>query len=292
MTGVYGTGKTAFAHYLACLCAPGNSPIRQAAQTIAARSFGANSSELAAIENLPKQGLFRAVATGQREPLRWTIARALANGAETFWQGKRKPEWISDLTDWRIESEKGSIQITSQQVLSTLKDVLEAAKADVFFIIDELGKNLEFAAQHQGTEDLYLLQQIAEFRFKGEHKVYFLGLLHQSFAGYCGRLAAIEQSEWSKIQGRFEDIPLTESPSQMTRLIGQALDQTEADALLFVIHRQSEAWLLFYTRSQRASQLKFCCGLSSASTSGDRAADIVCSLCPKRSIPLHVSNER
>jgi hypothetical protein len=243
MTGVYGTGKSAFAQYLACLSSPENSPVRQAALEIAKRSFGADSSELAAIEgNLPQSGLFRAVATSQREPLSWTLARALANGAERFWHSKRKPEPMRQLTDWVIEIENGRANITNQEVLTVLREVVKTVKVNVLLIIDELGKNLEYAAQHQGIDDLYLLQQVAELRLKEDNQVYFLGLLHQSFAGYSERLAAIEQSEWSKIQGRFEDIPFAESPSQMTRLIGQAIDRTQADPALYVIRDRAHHW--------------------------------------------------
>jgi hypothetical protein len=35
MTGVYGTGKSAFSHYLACLCAPPDSEVKQNALKIA-----------------------------------------------------------------------------------------------------------------------------------------------------------------------------------------------------------------------------------------------------------------
>lgn len=243
MTGVYGTGKSAFAHYLACLCAPEQSPIRQEALAIAFQALGTDKSELTFIEqNLPKLGLFRAVATGKREPLSWTIARALAHGADIFWQGKRKPEIIRQLTDWRIEVEAGSAQVTSQQILSALREIVLTSKASLLLVLDELGKNLEFSAHNQAAEDLYLLQQIAELRLQGEHQVYFLGLLHQSFAGYSERLAAVEQSEWSKIQGRFEDIAFTESPSQMTRLIGQAIQQASTEPLGQSIKDSSSIW--------------------------------------------------
>lgn len=67
-------------------------------------------------------------------------------------------------------------------------------------------------------------------------------MLHQSFAGYSERLAAVEQSEWSKIQGRFEDIPFTESPSQMVRLIGQVIDRTSANSIWPTVHGQAELW--------------------------------------------------
>ena len=90
-----------------------------------------------------------------------------------------------------------------------------ASKTDVLLIIDELGKNLEFAAHNPGSDDLYLLQQLAELPRKS-NQVYIIGLLHQTFAEYSQRLASVEKNEWAKIQGRFEDIPFTESTEQMT----------------------------------------------------------------------------
>jgi hypothetical protein len=244
LTGVYGTGKSAFSHYLAALCAPKESPMAQAAREIADHAFAPDSPEIDAIDAIPKSGFLRAVATAQREPLSWTIARALKRGADLFWNSKQKssPDFLKDLFDWQVEVESGACQVTDQQILKVLKEIVQTAKADVLLVIDELGKNLEFAAHKQGIQDLYLLQQIAELELKGDHQVYLLGILHQSFAGYSDRLSAVEQSEWVKIHGRFTDIVLTESPSQMTRLIGQAIDRSQADPLLHSIHCQSEDW--------------------------------------------------
>jgi hypothetical protein len=244
LTGVYGTGKSAFTHYLAALCAPEKSPVAKAALAIADESFGPDSPEIEAIYAIPRPGLIRAVATAQREPLSWTIARALARGADLFWNGKQKssPDFLRDLIDWRVEVESGDCKITDQQILKVIKEIIQTAKADVLLVIDELGKNLEFASHNQGVQDLYLLQQIAELELKGNHQVYLLGILHQSFAGYSDRLSTVEQSEWIKIHGRFTDIVLTESPSQMTRLIGQAIDRSDAAPVLHAIHHQAEDW--------------------------------------------------
>jgi len=250
LTGVYGTGKSAFAHYLAALCAPEGSRVAEEAWAIAASVFPADSPERSAITNVPESGLLRAVATAQREPLSWTIVRALSRGFELFWKKKRKPDFWMDLNEWRFQAEAGNCQITDQQVLQLLPAIAQTVETDVLLIIDELGKNLEYAAHHQGIQDLYLLQQIAELELKGNHQVHLLGILHQSFAGYSDRLSTVEQSEWTKIHGRFTDIVLTESPSQMTRLIGQAIDRSHAvrEASLGAfpvrpsIHLQAESW--------------------------------------------------
>jgi hypothetical protein len=242
LTGVYGTGKSAFAHYLAALCAPEESPVADEAWGIAEYAFPAESLEMEAITTIPQPGLLRAVATAQREPLSWTIVRALSHGFELFWRKKRKPDFWMDLNEWRFQAEEGHCQVTDQQVLKLLREVVQTVETDALLIIDELGKNLEYAAHHQGIQDLYLLQQIAELELKGDYQVHLLGILHQSFAGYSDRLSTIEQSEWTKIHGRFTDIVLTESPSQMTRLIGQAIDRSNADPVLHSIHLQAESW--------------------------------------------------
>jgi hypothetical protein len=243
LTGVYGTGKSAFAHYLAALSAPKDSRVNQEAWAIANHAFAADSLEIAAIKAIPQPGFLRAVATAQREPLSWTIARALSRGVDLFWkQKKRKPSFWMDLNEWRFQAEAGNCQVTDQQILKLLREVVQVAKTDVLLVIDELGKNLEFAAHHQGIQDLYLLQQIAELELEGDHQVHLLGILHQSFAGYSDRLSTAEQSEWTKIHGRFTDIVLTESPSQMTRLIGQAINRSNADPVLHGIHQQAEGW--------------------------------------------------
>jgi hypothetical protein len=245
ITGVYGTGKSAFAHYLACLCSEEGSIVRQGALEIAAKSFGSNSVEYQDIcTSLPQQPIIRAVAVGQRESLNLTVLRALVRGADLFWPNGKLPDSLVCLVDWDIEIQEGSAKITNEEVIKLLREMIKAANTPVFFIIDELGKNLEYAAQYQSTDDLYLLQQIAELKPVNGNQVYFLGLLHQSFAGYSERLAAIEQSEWSKIQGRFEDIPFLESPSQMTRLIGQAIDHTNADSISKEAKLRANDWHL------------------------------------------------
>lgn len=259
LTGVYGTGKSAFAHYLTSLCAPVENQMRHYAVEIAQKALGADSFEYEALETaLPPQGLFRAVAVGQREPLRYTIVRALERGADTFWKKGRKPAIVRQLTDWAAEIEVDRTTFTSRQVLAAVKEIAEAAKTDVLLIIDELGKNLEFAAHNPGSDDLYLLQQLAELPRKNNFQVYVIGLLHQAFAEYSQRLASAEKNEWAKIQGRFEDIPFTESTEQMTRLIGQAIDSSKASKYEFIIHRQAEEW---------SNTLKSATDLSEISTS-------------------------
>jgi pantothenate kinase-related protein Tda10 len=88
LTGVYGTGKSAFAHFLTCLCA-GETVVKQDALAIAEKAL--TEAEFQKLNhNLPKKACFRAIATAHREPLAHTIVRALDYGASHFWK-KSKP---------------------------------------------------------------------------------------------------------------------------------------------------------------------------------------------------------
>jgi hypothetical protein len=246
ITGVYGTGKSAFAHFLAALCSSPASDTYKVAMEICLDKSNLSSQVTSELQNLAKysaqQGFLRAAATGQREPLSWTIVRALFNGAERYWKKGRKPEVLRQITDWFGEILSGTLQATNQEVLQVLQVMVGEANAPLLLVIDELGKNLEYAAHHQGVADLYLLQQIAELQCQGTYQVYFLGLLHQSFVGYGNRLSGVEQGEWAKIQGRFEDLPFTESGSQMTRLIGHVIDRSGAKSLVQQIRELADDW--------------------------------------------------
>lgn len=240
ITGAYGTGKSAFALFLAALCAPATSEIFQTARAILNRTLPEDSPIFEVVTtHLPAEGLLRAVVAGQREPLRWTIIRAITAAIHQNWAGKRKPNYLQLWLDWDSEVSVGRCDATNQQVLDELQQLIQISKTNVLLVIDELGKNLEYAAQHRGTEDLYLLQQIAELR-KGKQRVYLLGLLHQSFVGYSEQLTTIEQNEWNKIQGRFENLQLMDAPSQTTRLIGLAIAQS--DTITHVCHQQAQDW--------------------------------------------------
>ncbi len=243
LTGTYGTGKSALAHYLAALAAPATSPLRQVAEQIAVEAFGEASPEVAALRAaIPPAGWLRAVAVGQQEPIGQTLARALLAGVESFWLPHERQEMTRDIVDLLVEAAAGDGRKGDRQVLQALKRLPRLAKTNLLIIVDELGKNLEFAAQASGGGDLYLLQQIAELRQTGQHQVYFLGLLHQSFAGYGDRLNAAAQSEWIKVQGRFEDIPFPAASGQILRLLGQAIDRRPAEPLRAGIAARSQQW--------------------------------------------------
>mgnify|MGYP001796920272 FL=1 len=77
LTSVYGTGKSAFAHYLISLCANSKNKMHAQALSIAEEALGEESDICQLIkQKINTKGLIRAVATGQREPISHTIVRA------------------------------------------------------------------------------------------------------------------------------------------------------------------------------------------------------------------------
>ncbi len=242
LTSVYGTGKSAFAQFLCCLCAPTSHPPRQHSLKIVETALGKGSSEYYLLQqHIPKTGWFRAVVTAKREPIANTIVRALARGADVFWGDTEKPAIALGLAKLEREIAEGKILKTTE-IPYLVRLVSRTAQTGIFLVIDELGKNLEFAAYNQGAEDLYLLQELAELPVEHNAPFYVVGILHQSFAEYGQRLAAVQRNEWAKIQGRFEDIPFIDSTGEMMKLIAEVIDKSRAKKLEAEIKLQAGLW--------------------------------------------------
>ncbi len=240
LTGVYGTGKSSFAHFLASLCAPHKEHIYHNAIGIIDDEPQLKTLFKQRVTLLPKSGLIRAVATAQREPISHTIVRALSNGISQFAFKGRRPNATVDINKLMKQIAKGK-NVDSTQALKCLRSL--ARTSEILLIIDELGKNLEFAAYGHSNEDLYLLQQIAELPSgPNDPKVVFIGILHQAFTEYANNLTRAQRNEWGKIQGRFEDIPFVDSIAEMFQLTGQAIDQTKAKTLKASISQWSKKW--------------------------------------------------
>ena len=96
----------------------------------------------------------------------------------------------------------------------------------LLLVIDELGKFLEYAAQHPDQGDVFVLQTLAEFATRSDQTpLLLLTILHQAFEQYANKLAKSQQEEWAKIQGRFEDVAFVEPTEQVLRLVGSAIEK-------------------------------------------------------------------
>jgi hypothetical protein len=244
LTGVYGTGKTAYANLLAALMAPALSPVRKAAHRALKTEKSADRVRTLLNRSVPEEGLVRALAVGRREPLEHTLVRSLARGAEAFWANRpgRKPNAVKKIVDLRerLSSSKAA-DISGLPELVT--EIASASGTGVLVVVDELGKLLEHAARSRGSSDLYLLQQLAEMPSgPADPPVLVVGLLHQAFSEYGQGLAATERAEWEKVQGRFGDIPFAESGEQMLRLISAALESKPPPTIASAVTVHAHQW--------------------------------------------------
>lgn len=88
-------------------------------------------------------------------------------------------------------------------------------------VIDEFGKVLEHAAKHNPEKELYLLQKIAEFANGADRQMLFITTLHQNFGAYAKDLSREQLNEWTKVKGRFKEIPFVEPIEQTLQLAAQ-----------------------------------------------------------------------
>ena len=106
------------------------------------------------------------------------------------------------------------------------KDIIEILKSSskkkqIILIIDELGKALDHAARN--SEDIFIMQELAELANRSEGNLIFIGILHQSFFEYANNLSINVKKEWAKIQGRFLDIPVNNSVEEQIHLLHSAI---------------------------------------------------------------------
>nr|WP_315463248.1 ATP-binding protein [uncultured Rhodoferax sp.] len=114
--------------------------------------------------------------------------------------------------------------------LSLIAELLEEAKHHphdgVLVLIDEMGKFLEASALGFG-DDVYFFQELAEAAARSEGKLVVVGVLHQSFAQYSARLGIETRDDWSKVQGRYIDLPFVAASDEVVELIGRAIEAQE-----------------------------------------------------------------
>lgn len=122
-----------------------------------------------------------------------------------------------------------------RRIIRALVDIAEARPDNgVLVLIDELGKFLEYAATHGG--DIHFFQELAEAASRCKGRLLVIGILHQAFEQYAARLGKEARDEWSKIQGRFVDIPLVAAVDEVLELTARAIDGTD------IPHPYSAPW--------------------------------------------------
>jgi len=202
-TGPYGTGKSSLVVCLGNLLG-GYENIRQAAR----EALGEHVADKILQRLAPDDTQWRVLpVVGRRDDPARVIGEAIIDSKLVT--GKRDHPW------------------TEQEVITTLANIAgdsSGSHAGLIVFIDEMGKFLEGAA-NEGS-DIYFFQQLAEIASRSEKRLIVVGVLHQAFEDYAHRLSREMRDEWSKIQGRFIDLPVSIAGEEQIDLLARAIKST------------------------------------------------------------------
>lgn len=216
LTGPYGAGKSFFGVFLSHVLDSSS------AEPVLNEKLRGEHPQLAErIQNwINQKGNFLTIpVTGARSSLQSCILRGVEKALPRL--GTSLPEGLTAHLEQLKSTDNRLFLDGLRKFIAELR--LRFSFGGLLLVFDELGKALEHAAAHPLENDIYLLQELAEFANRsGDTPFVFVGVLHQAFEQYAAFLDHVTQREWAKVQGRFEDIPFLEPPAQQIRLMVQA----------------------------------------------------------------------
>jgi hypothetical protein len=220
VTGPYGSGKSAFALLVAQLLA-GEPRARQRARTfldardpeLCDRFFGPGGALTKKVGRLCP-----VLVTGSRIPLDKALAAALATALRGLGQKGRPPQVVE-----RLEALAGQAAPGGTTVVGLYEEANEylskfrGEAAGILLVVDELGKFLEYGAGNPEQGDVFVLQEMAEAAARSRRPFLFLTILYQALDRYAEHLSPGRRAEWTKVQGRFDDVAFEEGREQVLR---------------------------------------------------------------------------
>lgn len=234
LTGSYGCGKSSFANFLSHLLAK-EDETRAVANSVLEKAHFQLAREFE--KHQTPRGYCVILLTGSPASLSESLVKAMHNAAQSYF-GK------SHALERKLFLATKTKQNT-EQIIALFKliqtAVIEAFGNGILLIIDELGKFLEYEARHSSSNDIYLLQSIAEFaEQESDANLLFLVLMHQDFEQYAKGFGESLRSEWQKIQGRFESVPFLESAEQTLQIIASAFQNQLNQNEIQLVKQQAE----------------------------------------------------
>jgi len=193
-TGPYGGGKSSLALML-CSLVGGQPKLRSKAKQILGLADGS-----------PVYRAFEARGEG------WLVVPVVGKRAD-----------VTTEVAAALDKAKGQAPVKKRHrdVVAELVEAAERHPQGVLVVMDELGKLLEATAMGDG--DIGFFQELAEAASRCNGKLVIVGILHQAFDAYASRLGRMARDEWSKVQGRFIDIPLVAAADEVIELVGRAI---------------------------------------------------------------------
>lgn len=186
ITGDYGSGKSAFALSLL-------------------KATCGREKEIPASLRIEKhKALTPVIAIGEREPLVHTIGKALIGQAPGL--------------------SRSELPKNNEELISLVKKALKGSEG-IVLILDEMGKNLEYATSDPDSADVYILQKLAEMASRsGAKPLVMVAILHRGISSYISDLDSNARREWDKVAGRFDEITFQHPFEQTVHLCANALN--------------------------------------------------------------------
>ena len=225
LTGPFGSGKSSLALLLDAAFGPLTTTRKTAWQLIdqASPSVGERVRQALRRYQTRELGFHRCLVTANREPLNYTVLRALHRGVlRTYGKvpSARRFRGAGALRGALEDATANDPRRTGPSPTALVEIARGLAEeAPLLLIIDEFGKNLE-AIGDSRSADPYLLQLLAEAGQGTGLPIFVLTLQHLSFEDYLTGTDDPQRREWAKVQGRFEDIAFVESARATRALIG------------------------------------------------------------------------
>lgn len=216
LTGNYGSGKSSFALFLAHWFAGNATKLSKALQV----DVRYNRFSIAS-----RPSYLPLLVTGTREPMGKALLRALCTQFGAQYSRGMKSSLQQRIASASARKRVGDTEVVELIQAANEKLVKDGKSTGLLIILDELGKFLEYAAYHPESQDVYLLQKLAEVAATSGRSapLFVVGMLHQGFDAYAQNLDPLAQREWEKIAGRFEEVLFNQPVLQVAELIGAAL---------------------------------------------------------------------
>ncbi|MFD2785356.1 ATP-binding protein [Hymenobacter rubripertinctus] len=104
---------------------------------------------------------------------------------------------------------------------------LAKKKSALVLVVDEFGKFLEYAAKENPEEELYFIQELAEYINDSRKEILLLTTVHQDVSAYSLELTRTQRQEWDKVKGRLKELTFNEPVEQLLFLAAQQLGTTQ-----------------------------------------------------------------
>lgn len=227
VSGPYGSGKSSIALVLDGLLSSASSNSRvHSAETLVAvdPDISGYLDKAHQLRGSDKGGFIRAFATADPEPVTTTVLRALQRGVRRYWGGRGRKPRASARIDALLERAFAGDLPAPGVVIQVVAEL--CSHAPVMIVIDEFGKNLDFLREAKGgAGDLFVLQSLAESSSgRNSLPLGILTMQHMAFDDYLSAGSASQRREWTKVQGRFEDLLYLDSADQTIALMGRVFE--------------------------------------------------------------------